>query len=62
MSEITNPLLKKLSPVEKKIFEFWKEVWPTGAYQAGLSKYAGKMLVPTEENIERLEKKVLEMV
>ncbi|MFX0097528.1 MAG: hypothetical protein ACFE7E_07195 [Candidatus Hodarchaeota archaeon] len=61
MSEITNPLLKQLSPVEKKIFEFWKELWPVGAYQAGLSNYAGKMLVPTEENIERLKKKLTEL-
>lgn len=61
MSEITNPMLKELSPVEKKIFEFWKELWPNGAYQAGLSSYAGKMLVPTKENIERLKKKLTEL-
>lgn len=61
MSEITNPLLKELSPVERKIFEFWKELWPVSAYQAGLSRYAGKMLVPTEENIERLKKKLTEL-
>jgi len=53
-----NVILTKMSPVEKEVFEVWKEVYPGAAYNYGLDDYAGKILVLSKENLTRLKKKI----
>jgi len=53
-----NPILKKLTPIEKEIFDLWKEVRPSTAYTQGLGEYAGKILVPSEEKLTELKKRL----
>lgn len=53
-----NVILTKMSPVEKEVFEVWKEVYPSVAYNYGLDDYAGKILVLSKENLTRLKKKI----
>lgn len=53
-----NVLLTKMSPVEKEIFEVWKEAYPSSAYVYGLDEYAGKILVPSKDNLTRLKRKI----
>jgi hypothetical protein len=47
-----------MSPIEKEIFEVWKEAYPSTAYTSGLENYAGKILIPSEENLARLKKQI----
>jgi len=47
--------------VEKKIFEFWKELKPSSAFTAGLDEYAGKLFMPTERNMKRMLEKIAEL-
>ncbi|MFQ6063877.1 MAG: hypothetical protein ACE5L6_00190 [Candidatus Bathyarchaeia archaeon] len=53
-----NPLLKKMKPIEREIFEVWKEAFPRTAYTQGLEEYAGKILIPSEEKIEKIKKRI----
>ena len=53
-----NPILKKLTPIEREIFDLWKEVSPSTAYTQGLEEYAGKILVPSEEKLTELKKRL----
>ena len=46
------------SKVEEEIFELWKELTPSSAFTAGLNDYAGKLFVPTEENVKRMLEKI----
>ena len=43
--------------LQKEIFNLWIETNPSGAFSNGLSKYAGQMFIPTEENIKLATKK-----
>ena len=38
--------------LDDEIVELWKELSPSGAYTAGLEEYAGKLFIPSEENIK----------
>jgi hypothetical protein len=49
------------SKVEEEIFELWKELTPSSAFTAGLDNYAGKLFVPTEENVKRALEKIAEL-
>ena len=49
---------KPQSKVEAEIFELWKELTPSSAFTAGLNGYAGKLFVPTEENVKRVLQKI----
>ncbi len=53
-----NPILKRMPPIEKEIFEVWKEAFPHTAYTQGLKEYAGKILVPSEEKIKKIKKRI----
>ncbi len=46
------------SKIEEEIFELWKELTPSSAFTAGLDNYAGKLFVPTEENVKRMLEKI----
>ncbi len=46
------------SKIEEEIFELWKELNPSSAFTAGLDKYAGKLFVPTEANVNRILEKI----
>jgi hypothetical protein len=47
-----------MSHVEKEILEVWKEAYPSAAYTHGFDDFAGKMLIPSKENIARLKKQI----
>ena len=53
-----NPLLKKMTPIEKAIFEVWKEALPRTAYTQGLEEYAGKILIPSEEKLQKIKERI----
>ncbi len=40
--------------IEKEIYDLWKKLQPSSAFTAGLDDYAGKLFVPTEENVKRM--------
>lgn len=46
------------SKVEAEIFKLWKELAPSSAFTAGLADYAGKLFVPTDENLKRMSEKI----
>lgn len=39
--------------LDDEIFELWKELSPSGAYTCGYEEYAGRLFIPSEENIRR---------
>ncbi len=49
------------SKIEERIFEVWKELKPSGAFTAGLDNYAGKLFVPTKENVKRTLETITEL-
>ena len=53
-----NVLFKKMGPIEKEIFEVWKEAYPSVAYIYGLEEFAGKILVPSKKNLASLKKQI----
>ncbi len=46
------------SKVEEEIFKLWKELTPSSAFTAGLDNCAGKLFVPTGENLKRMSEKI----
>lgn len=53
-----NPILSKISKVEKQFFEWYKEFDPSSAYTEGASKCAGKFFIPSKQNLMVAEKKL----
>ncbi len=53
-----NPLLEEMTPIEKEIFEVWKEALPRTAYTQGLEEYSGKILIPSEEKLQKIKKRI----
>ena len=49
------------SKVEEEIFEVWKKLNPSGAFTAGLDDCAGKLFVPTDENVKRVLEKIAKL-
>ncbi len=47
--------------VEEEIFELWKELAPSSAFTAGLDDYAGRLFVPTEENVKLMLERIAEL-
>ena len=39
--------------LDDEIVQLWKELTPAGAYTCGFEEYAGKLFIPSEENIAR---------
>ena len=52
------PLKKPESKIEAEIFEVWKQWKPSAAYMGGVADCAGKLFVPTEEDIGKLLKRI----
>jgi len=50
--------MKPSSLVENEAFEIWKEVSPSSAFSAGLSQYAGHLMIPDAERLRKLESKI----
>ncbi len=50
--------MKPQTAPEKEIFGIWRDVNPQEAFFAGLSDCAGKLLVPTRDNVEQLTKRI----
>ena len=44
--------------LENEIVQLWKELNPSGAYTCGFEEYAGKLFIPSEENIRRALERV----
>ncbi|TET19208.1 hypothetical protein E3J74_07665 [Candidatus Bathyarchaeota archaeon] len=53
-----NPILKKMTTIEREIFEVWKEAYPQTAYTQGFEEYAGKMLIPSEVKLTEIKKRL----
>jgi hypothetical protein len=53
-----NPILSSMSDIEKEIFDIWKEFDPAAAFTAGLEKYAGRLFIPSEANIDSLKARI----
>jgi hypothetical protein len=39
--------------LDDEIVELWKELSPSGAYTGGFEEYAGKLFIPSDENVRR---------
>jgi len=55
-------MIKSTSPIEKEVFEIWKELSPSTAFSAGLSDYAGHLMVPDAERLGKLETRIDEAI
>jgi len=44
--------------LDDEIVQLWKELNPSGAYTGGFEEYAGKLFIPSEENINRALERV----
>ncbi|MBI4214774.1 hypothetical protein HY546_02155 [archaeon] len=49
------------SKLEQDIFDVWKEVYPIAGFTLGLSELAGKVFIPTGENLTRMTKRIREL-
>ena len=47
--------MKFVSQTEKEAFEIWKDLSPSSAFSAGLSDYAGHLMIPDAERLRKLE-------
>ncbi|MBI4146068.1 hypothetical protein HY489_01890 [Candidatus Woesearchaeota archaeon] len=47
--------------IDKEVFELWKEVAPEEAFSAGLKEFAGKIWIPSHQNIKVALKRVGEL-
>jgi len=54
--------IKPSSPIEKEVFEIWKELSPSSAFSAGLGQYAGHIMIPDAERLRKLENKIDEVI
>jgi len=54
--------IKPSSPIEKEVFEIWKELSPSSAFSAGLSQYAGQLVIPEAERLGKLETRIDETI
>jgi len=54
--------MKSSSPIENEVFEIWKELSPSSAFNAGLSHYAGHLMIPDVEHLRKLETKIDEAI
>lgn len=43
--------MRALTKVEEEIFELWKKLYPDSAFVEGLREYAGKLFIPSDENV-----------
>ena len=50
--------MKPSSLTENEAFEIWKEVSPSSAFSAGLSHYAGHLMIPDAKRLRKLETKI----
>jgi len=53
-----NPILSETSPIEKQFLEWYKEFHPSSAYTEGANECAGKIFVPSKQNLVVAEKKL----
>jgi len=54
--------MKSISQTEKEAFEIWKDLSPSSAFSAGLTDYAGHLMVPDAERIRKLETRIEEAI
>jgi len=54
--------MKFVSQTEKEAFEIWKDLSPSSAFSAGLSDYAGHLMVPDAERLRKLKTRIDESI
>jgi len=54
--------VKPSSVIENEVFEVWRELSPSGAFSAGLSHYAGHLMIPDAERLGKAEIKIDELI
>jgi len=50
--------VKPSSPVEREIFDVWCQINPAGAFIGGRPEFAGKVFIPSHENMEASRRRV----
>ena len=51
-------MARESKSLDNEILELWKELSPSGAYLLGWNEYAGKLFIPSEENLSRAVERV----
>ena len=51
-------MARESKSLDNEIFELWKELSPSGAYILGWNEYAGKLFIPSEENLAKAVERV----
>lgn len=46
------------SPVDKEVFEIWRDASPSDPFVAGFADCAGKVAIPSRENIDSIRKRI----
>ncbi len=49
---------KASSPIQREIFDVWSQVNPTGAFIGGRSEFAGRVFIPSQENVSAARKRL----
>jgi peroxiredoxin family protein len=53
-----NPIVLRMSKIEKQFFEWYKKFNPSLAYTEGINECAGKFFIPSRQNLMNAEKKL----
>ena len=51
-------MVKERKSLDNEIIELWKELSPSGAYLLGWNEFAGRLFIPSEENLNRAVERV----
>jgi len=54
--------MKPSSLIENETFEIWKKLSPSDAFSAGLSQYAGHLMIPDAERLRKLEMQIDQVI
>jgi hypothetical protein len=54
--------MKSVSQTEKEAFEIWKDLSPSSAFSAGLSHYAGHLMIPDAARLRKLDARIDEAI
>lgn len=53
--------VQPVNKLEQDVFDLWKQVYPDAAFINGLSEYAGKLFIPTEDAVKRMVTRIREL-
>jgi len=50
--------IRPRSPIDREIFELWRDIGPTDAFVAGYPEYAGRVFIPSQDNLRNMRKRI----